>query len=89
MLDAAGTTAAVAVQDTEARDRVVVALADWGPQVGAPCCWLQHADVTEEDGRLTVLVSGESNGTTVIPNGCVAGHALRRVVTKPASRRRR
>ena len=44
MLDAAGTTAAVAVQDTEALDRVATALADWGPQVGAPCCWLQHAD---------------------------------------------
>jgi hypothetical protein len=45
MLDAAGTTAAVAVQDTEALDKVATALADWGPQVGAPYCWLQHADV--------------------------------------------
>ena len=42
MLDAAGTTAAVAVQDTEALDRVAAALADFGPQVGAPYCWLHH-----------------------------------------------
>lgn len=33
------------MQDTEALDRVVAALADWGPQVGACYCWWHHADV--------------------------------------------